>query len=132
MLRNFENQKYWHMAYSCDEETLQRMGHNMSVIPSPPQTPQVTKPNKIFPFFLVTWIWNIHYVTKKKHSQDEGFQLQTTFLAIHIHGVLFHYHLLTTKYWKQIKYLNPLEPMFMKIIFKNSIPTIQNTSAILI
>jgi hypothetical protein len=42
------------MAYSCDEETLQRMGHNISVIPLPPQTPQVTKPNKSFPFYLVT------------------------------------------------------------------------------
>jgi hypothetical protein len=75
----------------------------------------------------------MHNVTKKEHSEDLGFQLQTgKFLAIRTHSVLFHYHLLTTKYWKQIKYLNPLEPMFIKIMFKNSIPTIQNISAILL
>jgi hypothetical protein len=37
-----------------------------------------------------------------------------------------------TKYWKPIQYLNPLEPKFVKIILKNSIPTIQNTNITLL
>jgi hypothetical protein len=55
------------------------------VIPSPPQ-PQVTKPNKSFPSYLV----NMHYITKIKHSHEEAFQIQTGKITLYI--VLLHYH----------------------------------------
>jgi hypothetical protein len=133
------------MAYNCDEETLQRMAHNIG----DSITTKTTTSNKpkqevsiLFSDIIMKYaLCQRRNILKKRVSKykQENYLLYIhtyihTYTHTHTYKYIVYYFttiITQTKHWKQIEYLNPLQPTVLKIIFKNSIPTIQNGTATL-